>query len=52
MLQSCDNAIIESLVAYTLKEWYLINRYGDDYAIEEDRFQKQLMKVKSSWAGC
>jgi len=48
MLQSCDNAIMEALVAYTLKEWYLINRYGDDYAIEEDRYQKQLMKVKSS----
>lgn len=48
MLQSCDNAIMEALVAYILKEWYLINRYGDDYAIEEDRYQKQLMKVKSS----
>ncbi len=48
MLQACDNAILEALVAYTLKEWYLINRYGDDYAIEEDRYQKQLMKVKSS----
>jgi len=48
MLQSCDNAIIESLIAYTLKEWYLTNRYGDDYAIEEDRYQKQLIKVKSS----
>ncbi len=48
MLQSCDSAIIEALVAYTLKEWYLINRYGDDYAIEEDKYQKQLMKVKSS----
>ena len=48
MLQNCDNAIMEALVAYTLKEWYLINRYGDDYAIEEDRYLKQLMKVKSS----
>lgn len=48
MLQACDNAILEALVSFTLKEWYLTNRYGDDYAIEEDKYQKQLMKVKSS----
>jgi hypothetical protein len=48
MLQACDNAILEALISFALKEWYLINRYGDDYAIEEDKYQKQLTEIKSS----
>ena len=48
MLQLCDKAILEALVSFTLKEWYLANRYGDEYAIEEARYQNQLLEVKSS----
>ena len=48
MLQLCDKAILEALVSFTLKEWYLANRYGDEYTIEEAKYQKQLLEVKSS----
>jgi len=48
MLQLCDKAILEALVSFALKEWYLANRYGDEYAIEEAKYQKQLLEVKSS----
>ena len=48
MLQLCDNAILESLVTYVLKEWYLTHRYIDDYTIEEGKYQKQLSLVKTS----
>lgn len=48
MLQLCDKAILEALISYALKEWYLINRYGEDYGVEEARYQKQLSEVKSS----
>jgi len=48
MLQNCESAIMEALISYALKEWYLSNRYLEDYTIEEDKYQKHLVKVKSS----
>ena len=48
MLHNCESAIMEALVSYTLKEWYMANRYVDEYAIEQDKYQKNLLLVKSS----
>ena len=42
MLQPADNAIKEALIKFMLKEWYLINRQMDDFAIEETEYQKEL----------
>lgn len=47
MLQNCDKDIQEALVSFCLKEWYLINRWMDDYAIEDGHYQKSLAKIKS-----
>ena len=47
MLQSCDKNIQEALVSFCLKEWYLINRWMDDFTIEDGHYQKSLAKIKS-----
>jgi hypothetical protein len=48
MIQAAEAAIKEALVAFELKEWYLANRYMDDFAREEARYQKELGKVRSA----
>lgn len=48
MLQSAESAIIESFVAFILKEWYNINRYMDDYIIEETKFQDELKNIRTA----
>lgn len=46
MLQGVDASIMEALILYTIKEWYLINRMADDYTIEQGKFDNELMKIK------
>lgn len=47
MLQGIENAIQEALVTYIIKEWYLINRFMDDFSIEEGRYLNDLRKINS-----
>lgn len=48
MLQNAEAAINEAYVTFILKEWYLVNRYMDDYTIEETKYQNELKKIRSS----
>ena len=45
-LHSIESSINEALVSHALKEWYLINRYMDDYTIEDGKVQEHLREIK------
>jgi hypothetical protein len=47
MIQAAEIAIKEALVTFALKEWYLANRYMDDFTIEDTRYQAELIKIRS-----
>jgi hypothetical protein len=48
ILQAVEAAVKEALVCYELAQWYLANRYMDDYAIEDSRYKNELMKARSA----
>jgi hypothetical protein len=48
ILQAVEAAIKEAMVSYELAQWYLANRYMDDYAIEDAKYKNELMKARSA----
>lgn len=48
ILQAVEAAVKEALVSYELAQWYLANRYMDDYAIEDGKFKAEMMKARSA----
>lgn len=48
ILQAVEAAVKEALVSYELAQWYLANRYMDDYAIEDAKYKNELMKARSA----
>jgi hypothetical protein len=48
MIHNVESSVMEAMISYALKEWYLINRYMDDYAIEDAKFKSYLSQIKSS----
>lgn len=48
IFQAVEAAVKEALVSYELAQWYLANRYMDDYAIEDGRFKAEMMKARSA----
>jgi hypothetical protein len=48
MISAAETAIKEALTAFEMKEWYLANRYMEDFAIEEAKYLKELSKAKSA----
>lgn len=47
-LMSAESAIMEALILYAVKEWYKINRYLDDFAVEDATYEKELLKIRSA----
>jgi hypothetical protein len=47
-LMSAESAITEALILYAVKEWYKINRYLDDFAVEDATYEKELLKIRSA----
>lgn len=48
LIHNVESSIQEAMISYVLKEWYLINRYMDDFAIEDAKFNNYLTQIKSS----
>lgn len=48
ILQAVEAAVKEALVSYELAQWYLANRYMEDYAIEDGKFKAEMMKARSA----
>jgi len=48
MIQAVEAAIKEALITFELKEWYLANRFMEDYTIEEAKYQRELGKARSA----
>lgn len=48
ILQAAEAAVKEALVSYELAQWYLANRYMDDYDIEDGKFKSEMMKARSA----
>lgn len=46
MLMAASEAIREAMVTFFVKEWYLVNRYMDDAALETARFDNAILKIK------
>lgn len=46
LIEEAGNKIKEAFILYALKEWYLINRYADDYQAEEAAYQKKITEIR------
>jgi hypothetical protein len=47
ILQEVEVASKEALVGYELAQWNLANRYMDDFNIENEKYNNELMKARS-----
>lgn len=47
MLPGLDKLIEQALTSYIIKEWYLMNRYQDDYLIESSNYERLLSEIRS-----